>query len=681
MEGTSTQEQHVSLGRSRSISYAHGRGRRHAGKGSLIKQTNSSNDILSETVQDDDRDSSVSISIHAPLHSTISTDSVATRASLSTAVKGDLFHQSVLNSETIPGNIHMSSNSSIEHLIKRYGSVKLIRQLATDLAQREAELSLMRKTYSRKENALIKLLQMMGFTTSQIDSLVKEKMESQDIPDDESFLKDLIYDAMEDGIVNDDRVSSTSKESSIAVSPINSRKTPKSGSTSSFEDNDATITPKVKTRPHSLSSPPIPKFSSSPTHSTTSPNDQSHYDTILDVVSATILNRVPQPVHDAIGGHLSHNRSNHKSHNIKLAPVEMENFNSRAFGDPPATGDKDEYVDQFGFLYDNKQKRQSRGSGSIGTVNGSSITSKLLEIANDYDKSQQQTGKDWDDFIKKVTLLDKDSTGDWLSLNGKGIRHHKNLNKTFTKLIQNGIPMKYRPKVWSELSGSKHLVDPAEYQTLLHVTKPNTEAESQIELDLYRTMPFNVFFKDNGPGLAQLQRVLIAFSRKYRNIGYCQGMNFVVANLLLVYQNEEDAFWTFIALIENILPSGFFNLANIKTDLETLKRNFKEQMPKLSTHLADCDVELEPICFNWFMSLFTDSLSAHLVFRVWDNLMLNGYDEIHKTSIALFKISEERLLSMNDNVEIYEFMKNLNKANFNLKGSELIRISSSIKIE
>ncbi|ONH68394.1 TBC1 domain family member 2A [Cyberlindnera fabianii] len=61
--------------------------------------------------------------------------------------------------------------------------------------------------------------------------------------------------------------------------------------------------------------------------------------------------------------------------------------------------------------------------------------------------------------------------------------------------------------------------------------------------------------------------------------------------------------------------------------------------------------------------------------------MLNGYDEIHKTSIALFKISEERLLSMNDNVEIYEFMKNLNKANFNLKGSELIRISSSIKIE
>jgi len=41
------------------------------------------------------------------------------------------------------------------------------------------------------------------------------------------------------------------------------------------------------------------------------------------------------------------------------------------------------------------------------------------------------------------------------------------------------------------------------------------------------------------------------------DVGYCQGMNVVAAILLLTYATEEDAFWSLVSLIENILPAGY----------------------------------------------------------------------------------------------------------------------------
>lgn len=614
-------------------------------------------------------------SLNAPYHSTYSSESID-RASTGSPTRG-LFESHQLNPYAIPGNLHVSSNKSIEHLIKRYGAVTLVRQLSTDLAQREAEISLIRKQNSTRENTLMKLLNEMGLSTSQIELILKEKLEKANAGmstlDDNSYLKDLINDAMSE---NFDEV----LQSMDSKTSYNSHITPPYRSSTSVNSDTikASTIPKVTTRPHSLSSPPLPssnEMKSSTSGSVISQNHSSN--SLLNVVSHRFLNHVPQPVHDAI-------INNSTSNNKKLVPLEMENFDPSdvkppTYQEQSAEGDRG-YIDKFGFMYDRTTKESNSKAGSVKSPLDKSFASRLLEIANDYDRSQNQTNKQWDEFIKKISLLSNDNTSDLLIINGENLSNFKHLYKEFTKLVQAGIPMKYRTKIWSELIGSESLMNPAEYYTLVNDSEANDEAESQIELDLYRTMPFNIFFKDNGPGLKKLKNILIAFSKRCPNIGYCQGMNFIAANMLLVYSNEEDAYWSFVGLIENILPKGFFNLINIKNDLIRFKKNLMENLPRLSEHFANIDVEIEPICFNWFISLFTDSLPIHVVFRIWDIMMLNGYTEIFKISIALFKTFERNLLTFKNNIEVYEFMKNLNKANFNLKSSELIKISSTITI-
>ena len=98
------------------------------------------------------------------------------------------------------------------------------------------------------------------------------------------------------------------------------------------------------------------------------------------------------------------------------------------------------------------------------------------------------------------------------------------------------------------------------------------------------------------------------------SVGYCQGMNLVASTLLLVFANEEDAFWVLCAIIERILPEDFFapSLLPSRACPLVLLDFVKEHLPKLYAHLTRLGVDLTAICFSWFLSLFTDCLPVEV---------------------------------------------------------------------
>lgn len=91
-------------------------------------------------------------------------------------------------------------------------------------------------------------------------------------------------------------------------------------------------------------------------------------------------------------------------------------------------------------------------------------------------------------------------------------------------------------------------------------------------------------------------------------------MNLVASTLLLVFADEEDAFWTLAAIVERILPDDFFSpsLLPSRACPLVLLDYVQEHIPKLYSHLNDLDVDLAAICFSWFLSLFTDCLPVEV---------------------------------------------------------------------
>ncbi|KAL0945356.1 hypothetical protein HGRIS_000854 [Hohenbuehelia grisea] len=234
--------------------------------------------------------------------------------------------------------------------------------------------------------------------------------------------------------------------------------------------------------------------------------------------------------------------------------------------------------------------------------------------------------------------------------------------REFDRLIRNGIPLAYRSKVWLECSGALEMKEPGLFQDLLVEAEGDSGGvAAEIEKDVGRTMPLNVFFGGDGAGVDKLRRVLIAYSRRNPSVGYCQGMNLVASTLLLVYADEEDAFWALAAIVEKILPEDFFSPSLLPSQAcpLVLADYVREQTPKLHAHLADFGIDLPAICFSWFLSLFTDCLPVETLFRVWDVFLMDGLDVLFRVALAILRSNEQELLQCDSTPAVYVALENL----------------------
>ncbi|KAJ6489064.1 rab-GTPase-TBC domain-containing protein [Mycena sanguinolenta] len=237
---------------------------------------------------------------------------------------------------------------------------------------------------------------------------------------------------------------------------------------------------------------------------------------------------------------------------------------------------------------------------------------------------------------------------------------NKDERRELDRLVRSGIPLVYRSKVWLECSGGLEMKEPGIFRDLLAVEGSGHVME-EIEKDVGRTMPLNVFFGGDGAGVVKLRRVLTAYSRRNPAVGYCQGMNLVTSTLLLVHADEEDAFWALTAIVEKILPEGFFSpsLLPSRACPLVLLDYVREYVPKLHAHLSDLGVDLPAICFSWFLSLFTDCLPVETLFRVWDVFLVDRFDVLFRVALAILRSNEAELLRCESIPAVYVALENL----------------------
>ncbi|EOO00015.1 putative tbc1 domain family member 10a protein [Phaeoacremonium minimum UCRPA7] len=253
----------------------------------------------------------------------------------------------------------------------------------------------------------------------------------------------------------------------------------------------------------------------------------------------------------------------------------------------------------------------------------------------------------------------------------------------FRNLVLQGIPVKYRAKVWSECSDAVNLRVPGYYDDI--VSQPeeedNPEVVQQIRADINRTLTDNIFFR-KGPGVQKLNEVLLAYSRRNPEVGYCQGMNLITANLLLVTPTAEDAFWILASIIERILPTGYYDqsLLASRADQQVLRQYVAEVLPKLSEHFDELGIALETMTFQWFLSVFTDCLSAEALFRVWDVVLCfgDGSTFLFQVALALLKLNEQQLLNCTTPAAVYTYI-NHQMTNHAISIDGLIQASEGLR--
>jgi hypothetical protein len=104
-------------------------------------------------------------------------------------------------------------------------------------------------------------------------------------------------------------------------------------------------------------------------------------------------------------------------------------------------------------------------------------------------------------------------------------------NKALSSHLHKGIPPSLRGTVWQLVSNSRQLMEEQHYMDLLRTPSPY---DKMIQRDLARTFPHHKYFKEkDGVGQEALYNVVRAYSLYDPEVGYCQGLAFIVGPLLL----------------------------------------------------------------------------------------------------------------------------------------------------
>nr|XP_009757947.1 PREDICTED: TBC1 domain family member 15-like isoform X1 [Nicotiana sylvestris] len=150
---------------------------------------------------------------------------------------------------------------------------------------------------------------------------------------------------------------------------------------------------------------------------------------------------------------------------------------------------------------------------------------------------------------------------------------------------------------------------------------------SQIGLDVVRTDRALVFF-ENQANQAKLWDVLAVYAWMDKDIGYVQGMTDICSPMVILLENEADAFWCFehamLRLRENFKCTA--NSIGVQSQLSTLAQIVKTVDPKLHQHLEELDGGEYLFALRMLMVLFRRELSFVDALYLWEVMWAMEYN-------------------------------------------------------
>lgn len=169
--------------------------------------------------------------------------------------------------------------------------------------------------------------------------------------------------------------------------------------------------------------------------------------------------------------------------------------------------------------------------------------------------------------------------------------------RTLNKKLQQGIPSAIRGMMWQLLTHSKD----KELEIIYgHLITRNSAHEKLILRDLNRTFPKHEYFQQE-QNLTSLFNVVKAYSLFDPEVGYCQGISFIVGPLLL-NMPEEEAFCVLCRLMKDYHFRGLYTpqMYGLHMRLFQFDALIIELLPKISEHFEKEGIKSSMYVSQWY---------------------------------------------------------------------------------
>ena len=340
-------------------------------------------------------------------------------------------------------------------------------------------------------------------------------------------------------------------------------------------------------------------------------------------------------------------RSNYIENHLMLSITKKENTNRKNLELAKSINfktipDKIVETDEFGFL----KKVERPGETPYAPNNETKNQEKIENEKQEKDKKS-----------KEYLLLINSRTEKWIYM----LEHYDIFStKKFSKLKQRtrkGIPDSLRSNVWQLFADMKKFYKKDLFNKISG-EKLDEETEETIIKDLDRTYPSCQLFTDKyGNGQRKLYNVLSCYSIYNKEVGYVQGMGFLVA-LFLIYMDEESSFFMLDSIMNKYEMKGVYlpGFPDLKKKFYVLLNLEKKYLPKVYETLKRDAILPSLYASEWFICLFAKDLDFNVVVRIFDVFFLEGNKVIYRFALAFLKLKEKKFLQSKGMMETLEIL-------------------------
>jgi len=225
----------------------------------------------------------------------------------------------------------------------------------------------------------------------------------------------------------------------------------------------------------------------------------------------------------------------------------------------------------------------------------------------------------------------------------------------FIKYLSKGPPNNIRWTIWVSFAlchSGYDFITEEKYLELISRNDKNFETyeEEQIKKDLNRSNQNKEFF-ENKNSLNSLYNILKALAIEDPELGYCQGMNILAANFLMISDgNEFETFNMLRFIFKRLELREFFlnGFPKLIMYIFILKEFIKDNLPKLYMKISELDIPEETWIFKWLQTLYNLTLPISITIRLIDCILCFGLEFLINFSLAFIKIFEKKLLFCGD---------------------------------
>lgn len=306
-------------------------------------------------------------------------------------------------------------------------------------------------------------------------------------------------------------------------------------------------------------------------------------------------------------------------------------------------------VDKYGFIQEEKKNEQIQQE----------TTNQRFKI-----RLQQEREKKWKKMFAK-----------W----SKGGKLDRETQEKLAKRVYKGVPNTYRTKMWQKFLNLEEIKSKNKgvYEKFLQIAREVSTEAKQIDKDVNRQFRDHIDFHQRySIKQISLYKVLVAYSMFNMEIGYCQGMA-SLAGVLLMYMDEEDAFWSLNEILTNdnyamhrfFIP-GFPKLMRYTKHLDAILTKF---MSKLKKHLDLHGVDSILYSLKWFFCVYIERLPFDLCLRIWDIFLFDGERVLVAMAYTIMKLHKNKLLKLKELDTITTFLQAALYKDFGYENDFVIR--------